>query len=586
MGGDYLVVRPEASPEDGVSFTRLETSIDGDQMRPHWQLLGNGPGYVADAPEDSALLSALDSARNVSLVAGLPVDPETLLAWRGTSAEIYRYPTSTTLEHSALGPNPALYLELNEQIVIAEPHGLQVVDFRRSTMRSLSLLDKDAQVEKSNGNFRATLMHPEFIDIKAMADGGRVALLTNDNQVVICELDVEALEARLEDWRHMVAGGGGVLEGPPRDLHIEFDGKKEASGAPKHGKEDDKEHHGGNTWAGGTGGADTAGLGGKGGPYRLDKGNDVYQISEEQKANISEEALQAAREMNREAFAKRIKEIEMSEHQAGAYEQIRNPVVKEIDQLRVILSAVEAKKSERKWLRNQTTGELDDRKLIDGVVGEKAIYRRRGEEDRMPGMHQEKPKSLCFLMDVSGSMYRFNGQDQRLDRLLQTTLMLMESLSGFEHKYEYSIIGHSGDGPNTTFVDYGEAPQNDKDRLQVLSKMYAHTQYCMSGDTTLEALQRVVPEISSRDADDHMVFLVSDANLRRYGITTRELAEAMTPQGTKAAVHCIFIASFGDEAVRLQQELPLGKGHVCLDPTRLPPTLKQIFADSMMRNMV
>ena len=42
---------------------------------------------------------------------------------------------------------------------------------------------------------------------------------------------------------------------------------------PKHGKEDSKNqpHVGGNTWAGGTGGRDTAGLGGKGGPYRLDK---------------------------------------------------------------------------------------------------------------------------------------------------------------------------------------------------------------------------------------------------------------------------------------------------------------------------
>lgn len=36
---------------------------------------------------------------------------------------------------------------------------------------------------------------------------------------------------------------------------------------------------GGNTWAGGTGGRDTAGLGGKGGPYRLDAGHDVHQVS-------------------------------------------------------------------------------------------------------------------------------------------------------------------------------------------------------------------------------------------------------------------------------------------------------------------
>lgn len=49
---------------------------------------------------------------------------------------------------------------------------------------------------------------------------------------------------------------------------------------PKHGKDDPKNdpHVGGNTWAGGTGGRDTAGLGGKGGPYRLDKGHDVHQV--------------------------------------------------------------------------------------------------------------------------------------------------------------------------------------------------------------------------------------------------------------------------------------------------------------------
>jgi len=409
---------------------------------------------------------------------------------------------------------------------------------------------------------------------------GRLPLISW--QVIVCELDGDVLEARLQEWQQMIAGGGGISE-KERDLFIEWDGKREAS-APKHGKEDDEEHHGGNTWAGGTGGADTAGLGGKGGPYRLDKGNDVYQISEKEKKNISEEAEKAAHEMNREAYAKRLKEIDMSDYQAGAYEEIRGPVAKEISQLRVILAAVEAKKAERKWLRNQTTGELDDRKLVDGVVGEKQIYRRRGEEDQLPGMHQEKPKSLCFVMDVSGSMYRFNGQDQRLDRLLQTTLMLMESLEDFEHKYEYSIVGHSGDGPQISFVEYGKQPKNDKERLQVLSKMYAHTQYCMSGDTTLEALQRATLDIVKRDADDHFVFLVSDANLRRYGIRTQDLAAAMRPGGTNTThAHSIFIASIGDEAARLQKELPLGLAHVCLDPTRLPATFKQIFAESTLK---
>lgn len=41
--------------------------------------------------------------------------------------------------------------------------------------------------------------------------------------------------------------------------------------------------------------------------------------------------------------------------------------------------SLQAKGKERQWLRHQATGELDDAKIIDGLTGEKAIYKRRGE---------------------------------------------------------------------------------------------------------------------------------------------------------------------------------------------------------------
>lgn len=41
--------------------------------------------------------------------------------------------------------------------------------------------------------------------------------------------------------------------------------------------------------------------------------------------------------------------------------------------------SLQAKGKERQWLRHQSTGELDDAKIIDGLTGEKAIYKRRGE---------------------------------------------------------------------------------------------------------------------------------------------------------------------------------------------------------------
>jgi len=65
-------------------------------------------------------------------------------------------------------------------------------------------------------------------------------------------------------------------------LAIEYTQQRTAEGTssnppplslPKEGKWDDENnpHVGGNTWAGGTGGSNTAGLGGRGGPYRLDR---------------------------------------------------------------------------------------------------------------------------------------------------------------------------------------------------------------------------------------------------------------------------------------------------------------------------
>jgi hypothetical protein len=114
---------------------------------------------------------------------------------------------------------------------------------------------------------------------------------------------------------------------------------------------DGKRHAGGNTWAGGTGGTDTAGMGGKGGPYRLDldDGHPVMQISDEEKANVSKEAREAARQMGQamltstkvrallvqstntdasccapqEALAKRLQEIGMSEYEDALYRYLK-----------------------------------------------------------------------------------------------------------------------------------------------------------------------------------------------------------------------------------------------------------------------
>ena len=47
---------------------------------------------------------------------------------------------------------------------------------------------------------------------------------------------------------------------------------------------------------------------------------------------------------------------------------------------------------------------------------------------------------MKILCDVSGSMYRFNGQDGRLDRQLEALLMVMEAFEGYEQKIKVSAV--------------------------------------------------------------------------------------------------------------------------------------------------
>lgn len=58
------------------------------------------------------------------------------------------------------------------------------------------------------------------------------------------------------------------------------------------------------------------------------------------------------------------------------------------------MCVVQAKGKERQWLKNQALGELDDAKIIDGLTGEKAIYKRRGELD------PEVCVCVCLATDI------------------------------------------------------------------------------------------------------------------------------------------------------------------------------------------
>ncbi|XP_072301028.1 von Willebrand factor A domain-containing protein 8 [Eucyclogobius newberryi] len=413
--------------------------------------------------------------------------------------------------------------------------------------------------------------------VASLGSGG-VFSVDMGGYVRLWETGLDTLQRSLMEWRNMI----GAEDGRPLQITVQRDSGMDVS-APKHGKVDplNTPHVGGNQWAGGTGGRDTAGLGGKGGPYRLDAGHKVHQVSQAEKDAVPEEVRQAAREMAEKAFKDRLKEINMSEYDAEMYERFSSAVRRQVQSLRIILDSLQAKGKERQWLKNQALGELDDAKIIDGLTGEKAIYKRRGELDPEPGTPQQKPKRLRVLADVSGSMYRFNGMDGRLERSMAAVCMVMEALESYEDKFKYDIMGHSGDGYDIELVRNDKVPKNNKERLKVLKTMLAHAQFCMSGDYTLEGTEASIKELSKEEADEHFVVVLSDANLERYGIQPERFSSVLTSD-PQVNAFAIFIGSLGDQAERLQKTLPAGRSFVAMDTKQIPQILQQIFTSTML----
>ena len=103
------------------------------------------------------------------------------------------------------------------------------------------------------------------------------------------------------------------------------------------------------------------------------------------------------------------------------------------------------------------------------------------------------------------------------------------ALLGLEHKYDVQVFGHSGDSHRVPFVDKnsGHLVKDRRARLDVVREMFAHSNYCYSGDNTLACSMTAIEEIRKEEGDDYYVFLLSDANLAQYGVNPKTLADTL-----------------------------------------------------------
>eukprot|EP01060_Flectonema_neradi_P023062 TRINITY_DN3129_c0_g2_i1.p1 TRINITY_DN3129_c0_g2~~TRINITY_DN3129_c0_g2_i1.p1 ORF type:complete len:1879 (+),score=356.83 TRINITY_DN3129_c0_g2_i1:191-5827(+) len=452
-------------------------------------------------------------------------------------------------------------------IVVADTKTEQVLHFNTINDVYFSKSEKPKPFPMWNDSMR-------FCDV----GNGCLAVLTpSKQQIAIIDLNIDRLNTEWSKWGSIM---GHKPQGTKEDeeLSLQYSDSKIQPSELKHGKEDpdNTPHVGGNTWAGGTGGTDTAGLGGKVGPYRIDAGHPVHQVSDEAKASVPEHLKEQARKMGKEALKKRLDEIHMTSSESTMYNRAHEAVRKEVAMVQTMLKGLQSKEGERVWLKNQTDGVWDEGKLVEGMTGEKAVFKKRGESVDQPSPLAGKKKRIVFCMDCSASMFRFNSVDHRLDRSVEAAIMITESFKGTDDRIEYSMIGHSGDSPSIPLVEFGQPPQNKKERLETVLSMVAHTQYCWSGDNTLQSMRSAIKKVMEKDGDQHFVFVISDANLRRYGITTHEISSIIRSD-PRVNVFCIFIASFGREAEQIKKNLPAGHGHVCYDSKDLPSVLKKIF---------
>ena len=206
------------------------------------------------------------------------------------------------------GPRPAASLEVAGDRLVVAPSAASVSGTAHTTWSVADLLCE----EQADGVEEPAQPAPVIVGLHCTGDPHTgIVIARADGRIAVVQLDANALTVQARLWGRVVGvpvglDGRAVAPASPSSRHsvayFDSDGREvfwphrealtgrealtaatappPASTSPKKGRVDPSNapHVGGNTWAGGSGGSDTAGLGGRGGPYRLDSGHPVTQV--------------------------------------------------------------------------------------------------------------------------------------------------------------------------------------------------------------------------------------------------------------------------------------------------------------------
>ncbi len=140
---------------------------------------------------------------------------------------------------------------------------------------------------------------------------------------------------------------------------------------------------------------------------------------------------------------------------------------------------------------------------------------------------------------------------------------------------------HSGTASNLKLIDFDDWPSTDAAKSHLCRDIAAYARSAVTGDNTVQAAKEAIERIVEERADDYFVILLSDANLGRYNVSPKDFGKVLTADSRVHAT-AIFIAE-PSASEWMSTSLPLGRGHVCLDPQGLPKILAEIFEQAINR---
>ena len=73
-------------------------------------------------------------------------------------------------------------------------------------------------------------------------------------------------------------------------------------------------------------------------------------------------------------------------------------------------------------------------------LGDSSVFKKRGIPEKPLGLPPRMPRILKIVVDWSGSMYRFNSTEMRLQRSMDAVVMLLESLHGREQVRHHAFL--------------------------------------------------------------------------------------------------------------------------------------------------